>query len=59
MRIVCVCVCVKSSSELSVMRRRGDLGRFRAALSVMMLGDEWKQELADSWNNNGGGRGQR
>lgn len=24
-----------------------------------MLGDEWKQELAGSWNNNDGGRRQR
>lgn len=46
------------SPEMKRMRRREDLGRFRAAPSVMMLGDEWKQELAGSWYNNDGGRRQ-
>lgn len=40
-------------------RRYGNLGRFRAALSVMILGGEWKQELAGSWNNNDGGQRRR
>lgn len=59
------CVCkillraVSYKSRDKRTRRRGYLGRFRAALSVIMLCDEWKQELAGSWNNNDGGRRQR
>lgn len=57
MRIfVCVCKILLRAVDYQPRdestRRRGDLGRCRAALSIMMLGDEWKPQLAGSWNNN-------